>query len=172
MFRLKQPFALLPDALCHGASNMCAIMPQHIAETDPSRQSPRSSAAARSGSRPDERVQGSLFVYERFDGYKPREDGEASFTSGPKIAHFDRIEWHVMPEPATKATALQAGEMDWWENPPADLLPLLRKNNIQTEFTNSTGGLFMLRPNHLYPPFDKPAVRRALRARSTRRSLW
>ena len=35
VFRLKQPFALLPDALCHGASNMCAIMPQHIAETDP-----------------------------------------------------------------------------------------------------------------------------------------
>ena len=30
-----QPFALLPDAMCHGASNMCAIMPKHIAETDP-----------------------------------------------------------------------------------------------------------------------------------------
>jgi peptide/nickel transport system substrate-binding protein len=35
VFRLKQPFALLPDALCHGASNMCAMMPQHIAEADP-----------------------------------------------------------------------------------------------------------------------------------------
>ena len=35
VFRLKQPFALLPDALCHGASNMCAMMPQRIAETDP-----------------------------------------------------------------------------------------------------------------------------------------
>ena len=35
LFRLKQPFALLPDALCHGASNMCAMMPQRIAETDP-----------------------------------------------------------------------------------------------------------------------------------------
>src|SRR5262249_21375910 len=35
VIRLKQPFPLLPDAMCHGASNMCAIMPQHIAETDP-----------------------------------------------------------------------------------------------------------------------------------------
>jgi peptide/nickel transport system substrate-binding protein len=110
----------------------------------------------------DERVQGSLFVYERFDKYKPREDGEASFTSGPKVVHFDRVEWHVQPEPATKAAAIQAGEMDWWENPPADLLPLLKKNNIRVEITDRTGGLFMLRPNHLYPPFDKPAVRRAL----------
>jgi peptide/nickel transport system substrate-binding protein len=37
-FRLKQPFALLPDALGHGASNMCAIMPKRIAETDPFKQ--------------------------------------------------------------------------------------------------------------------------------------
>src|SRR6202021_2989094 len=37
MFRLKQPFPLLPDALCHGASNMCAMMPQRIAEPDPSK---------------------------------------------------------------------------------------------------------------------------------------
>ena len=35
LFRLKQPFALLPDAMCHGASLMCAMMPQRVAETDP-----------------------------------------------------------------------------------------------------------------------------------------
>ena len=80
----------------------------------------------------------------------------------PKIVHFDRVEWHVQPDPATKAAAMQAGEMDWWENPPADLLPLLRKDNIQTPITDHTGAPFLLRPNHLYPPFDKPAVRRAL----------
>src|SRR6476660_8545974 len=35
IFRLKQPFPLLPGALCHGASNMCAMMPQRIADSDP-----------------------------------------------------------------------------------------------------------------------------------------
>ena len=30
------------------------------------------------------------------------------------------------------------------------------------EVTDHTGTPFLLRPNHLYPPFDKPAVRRAL----------
>jgi peptide/nickel transport system substrate-binding protein len=162
MFRLKQPFSLLPDALCHGASNICVMMPQHIAESDPFKPITDTTGSGPFKFKADERVQGSLFVYERFDGYKPRGDGDASFTSGPKIVHFDRVEWHVQPDPATKAAALQAGEMDWWENPPADLLPLLRKNGIATPVTDHTGSPYILRPNQLYPPFDKPAVRRAL----------
>ena len=162
VFRLKQPFALLPDALCHGASPMCAMMPQHIAETDPFKAFTEVVGSGPFRFKVDERVQGSLFVYERFEKYRPREDGEPSFTSGPKVVHFDRVEWHVQPDVATKAAALQTGEMDWWENPTADLLPLLRQNNIATPVTDPTGTPFMLRPNHLYPPFDKPAVRRAL----------
>ena len=45
----------------------------------------------------------------------------------PKHVHFDRVEWRIMPDPATAAAALQAGEVDWWENPPNDLLPALRR---------------------------------------------
>jgi len=162
MIRLKQPFALLPLALGHAAANMCAMMPQHVAESDPFKAITETVGSGPFRFKADERVQGSLFVYERFDGYQPRQDGEPDFTAGPKVAHFDRVEWHVSPDPATKAAALQAGEMDWWENPTADLLPLLKKNNIATPVTDPTGTPFLLRPNHLFPPFDKPAVRRAL----------
>ena len=162
VFRLKQPFPLLPDALGHGASNMCAVMPKHIAETDPFKQFTEVIGSGPYRFKVDERVQGSFFAYEKFDKYQPRQDGESSFTAGPKIVHFDRIQWHVQPDYATKAAAMQAGEMDWWENPPADLLPLLRKAKITVESTDYTGFPFLLRPNHLYPPFDKPAVRRAL----------
>ena len=70
-----------------------------------------------------------------------------SFTAGPKVVHFDRVEWHVQPDPATKAAAMQAGEMDWWENPTADLLPLLKKNSITVEVTDQTGTPYLLRPN-------------------------
>jgi len=148
VFRLKQPFPLLPDALGHGASNMCAIMPKHIAETDPFKQFTEVVGSGPFRFKIDERVTGSLFVYERFEQYKPRQDGEQSFTAGPKIAHFDRVQWHVQPEITTKTAAMQAGEMDWWENPPTDLLPLLRKSKIKIEFTDSTGASFLLRPNH------------------------
>jgi peptide/nickel transport system substrate-binding protein len=162
MFRLKQPFALLPDALCHGASNMCAMMPQRIAETDPFKAFTEVVGSGPFRFNQNERVQGSLFVYDRFDQYKPRDGGEVSFTSGPKIVHFDRVEWHIQPDLATKAAAMQAGEMDWWENPSADLLPVLRKAKILTPINDHTGNPYILRPNHLFPPFDKPAVRQAL----------
>jgi peptide/nickel transport system substrate-binding protein len=137
-------------------------MPQRLAEIDPFTAITEVVGSGPFRFVPDERVQGSLFVYRKFDQYKPREHGESSFTSGPKIVHFDRVEWHVQPDAATKAAAMQAGEMDWWENPPADLLPLLTKANIRTEITDHTGNPYVLKPNHLYPPFDKPAVGRAL----------
>ena len=57
---------------------------------------------------------------------------------------------------------MQAGEMDWWENPTTDLLPLLRKHKIATPILDPTGVQVALQPNHLYPPFDKLAVRQAL----------
>jgi peptide/nickel transport system substrate-binding protein len=46
--------------------------------------------------------------------------------------------------------------------PYTDLLPLLRSHKIATPILDPTGVLITLRPNHLYPPFDKPEVRRAL----------
>jgi peptide/nickel transport system substrate-binding protein len=162
VFRLKRPFALLPHALSHGGPNMCAIMPQRLAETDPFKQITEMVGSGPFRFKADERVHGSRFVYEHFDGYKPREGSEADFTSGPKIVHFDRAEWHVLPDHATAPAALQTGEMDWWQLPSADLLPLLRRSNIATPITGPTGVSSFLRPNHLYPPFDKPAVRRAL----------
>ena len=162
VIQLKRPFPLLPDALCHAASNMCAMMPRSIAESDPFKPITEIIGSGPFRFKADERVPGSRFVYERFDKYQPRGDGEPSFTSGPKIVNFDRVEWHVQPDAATKAAAMQGGEMDWWENPPADLLPLLHKRDILTPITDPTGTPVILRPNHLYPPFDTRAFRRAL----------
>ncbi len=118
-FRLNRPFALLPDALAN-ASNMAAIMPERLAKTDPYTQ-----VTEMVGSGPfrfvaDERVSGSRVVYRKFEGYAPRPDGVPSYTSGPKIAHVDRVVWTVVPDPATSAAALGQGEVDWWENPVID----------------------------------------------------
>ena len=38
-----------------------------------------------------------------------RGQGVASGTAGPKVAHFDRIEWRIIPDAATVAGALQRG---------------------------------------------------------------
>lgn len=65
MFRLKEPFPLLPDALGHGASNMCAMMPQRIAETDPFKAFIEVVGSGPLRFNAAERVQSSRFVYEK-----------------------------------------------------------------------------------------------------------
>ena len=76
--------------------------------------------------------------------------------AGRKVAHFDWVEWHVIPDTATAAAALKNGEVDWWENPPSDLLPVLAgASNVRLEDTGPLGILGTGVFNHLHPPFDK-----------------
>ncbi len=162
VFRLKKPFALLPDALGKTGSNIPVIMPERLARTDPFTQVTEMVGSGPFRFKADERVSGSSYVYEKFTGYVPRNE-PASFTAGGKMVYFDRVEWSVIPDSATAAAAMQNGEMDWWENPPADLLPLLKGNrNLVTRVQDATGSIGVMRPNFLYPPFDNIAFRRAL----------
>ncbi|MDJ0387150.1 ABC transporter substrate-binding protein [Roseomonas sp. E05] len=162
-FRFKRPFPLLFDALGKPATPVCFMMPERLAKTDPA-------VAVKEiiGSGPfrwnaKERVPGARVVYDRFEDYVPRADGKVSWTAGPKRVHFDRIEWNVMPDAATAANALQSGEADWWEQPPGDLQIMLRRNrDLSLEIQDPTGLMGMARFNHLHPPFNNPAIRRAL----------
>jgi peptide/nickel transport system substrate-binding protein len=140
-FRLKRPFPLLADALGKSPSPMCAMMPERLANTDPFKQITDIVGSGPYRYKADERVSGAFNAYERFTGYKPREGGAPDWTSGPKIANFDRIEWRTTPEAASAAAALQNGEVDWWEYATHDLLPLLRRNkNVRVAVQDPTGG--------------------------------
>ncbi len=162
-FRLRRPFALLADALAKVSPNMCPIMPERLALTDPSK--PISEMV---GSGPfrfvaGDRVPGSRAAYSRFEQYVPRADGAPSISAGPKVARVDRVEWLTIPDAATAAAALQQGEIDWWEAPSPDLIPLLRRNpNVRVEVKDRTGLTPILRFNCIQPPFDNPAIRRAV----------
>jgi peptide/nickel transport system substrate-binding protein len=163
LFRLKAPFPLLPQALGKAGSSICAIMPRRLAETDPFQQVPEMVGSGPFRFLADERVAGARVAYARHVAYRPREGDAAAFTAGPKQVHFDRVEWHVMPDAGTAAAALQAGEMDWWENPAADLLPLLRRaRGVRVELLEDYGYIGCMRFNQLQPPFNNPAVRRAV----------
>ena len=162
-FRLKRPFALLPDALASTPLFMPAIMPERLAKTDP-----MVSVREMVGSGPyrflqDEAVSGAHYAYARFDKYRPRPDGPLGWTAGPKIAHLQRVEWSVIPDPSTSYTALQSGEMDWWEYASLDLLDSMRRSRDMTvEITDPTGEIADLRLNQAIPPFNNPDIRRAL----------
>lgn len=161
-FRLSRPFRQLPDVLGKVGSNIAAIMPERLAKTDAFTQ-----VSEIVGSGPfkfiaRERNPGALNVYEKFEGYVPR-GGTPSYMAGPKVAHFDRVEWHSLPDPSTAAAALQAGEVDWWEQPTSDLTPMLRLSRVIKVQNQDPAGLTgLMRFNHLQPPFDNPALRRAV----------
>ncbi len=163
VIRLKRPFPMLPEALGKPGTINAFIMPERLANTDPGTQ-----VTEMVGSGPfrfvaSERVVGVRSVYEKFAGYVPRADGAPSLLAGPKVVNVDRVEWVSMPDPATAAAALQQGEIDWWEQPPADLATALKRSRaVRTEVLETAGSPCFMRFNQLHPPFDNPEVRRAL----------
>jgi peptide/nickel transport system substrate-binding protein len=159
-FRLRTPFPLLSYAL---AQIYCAIMPERLAKTDANTQISEAVGSGPFKYLADERVPGQRFVIAKNTDYVPRDSGTPSFNAGPKIVHVDRVVWNFIPDAATAAAALQAGEIDWWENPTIDLVGSLKTNEkLTVTVKDHTGEIGCLRFNHLYPPFDKPAVRRAV----------
>jgi peptide/nickel transport system substrate-binding protein len=160
VFRLKKPFPHLAQALAGGAGN-ALIMPERLASADPYKPITEMVGSGPYRFVASEFMAGARSVYERFSLYEPRSGQKPSFLAGPKVAHFDRIEWIAIPDPATAAAAIQKGQVDWWELPSADLLPLLAGGRDLKVAAMQTA-IGIMRFNHLYPPFDNPAIRRAL----------
>jgi peptide/nickel transport system substrate-binding protein len=164
VFRLKKPFPQLPFALGKAQPNLLPIIPARLAATDPSQQITEIVGSGPFRFVPDEFQAGSLAVQRRFEGYVPR-DEPPNGTSGGRIAKVDRIEWRAIPDPATAASALLKGEVDWLETPLTDLLPQLRgSRDVVVDVFNPHGVLPLLRPNHVSGPTANPGVRRAILA--------
>jgi len=163
--RLKRPFGLMLDALGKPSSYPCFIYPERFAAIDPSKPFTEVVGSGPYRFVPGERVSGAQVVYRKFDAYVPTPVGAVSMTAGPKLANFERMVWKVIPDSATSAAALQAGEVDWWEVVPPDLNALLaRVREVVLDRIDASGTYAGLRFNHLQPPFDRPEVRRALLA--------
>jgi peptide/nickel transport system substrate-binding protein len=162
-FRLKRRFDLLPYALAHPTNLVAAIMPLRLAQTPPTVRLTEIVGSGPFRYLNAERVAGARNVYAKFDRYVPRPSGLPDFCAGPRVAHFDRIEWLTTPDPATQVGALQAGEVDWVEQPLMDLVGQLRADkSLRVEVAETKGLIGFLRFNQLFPPFDNPAIRRAV----------
>jgi len=158
---LRLPFPMLFHALA-ALSQPAFIMPERVARTDPFKNIEDTTGSGPFRFKADEFNSGSLAVYERNPDYVPAA-GVPSLTAGAKVAHFDRVEWRIIPDAGTAAAALQAGEVDWVETPPPEIQLLLRRQRaLQLAALDPLPNVGILRLNHLHPPFDNPDLRRAL----------
>jgi peptide/nickel transport system substrate-binding protein len=162
VFRLKKPFPLLAHGLSKPTANVCFIMPERIARTDPYKQIDEYIGSGPYIFNRGEWNPGALATFKRFDGYVSRQE-PSSFVAGGKPAYFDRIEWNVITDAATSSAAIQSGEEDWWQTPTVDLLALLGKaRGVAVERLDEFGVVGVMRFNMLHPPFDNVKLRRAI----------
>ncbi|HEX7927856.1 MAG TPA: ABC transporter substrate-binding protein [bacterium] len=159
---LKEPFGLVLDALAKPSGQVPFMMPERLAATDPNKQVEEIIGSGPYKFEKAEFQPGVKAVYTRFKEYVPRSEPTNNLAGG-KVAHLDRVEWVVIPDNNTAVAALNAGEVDIFEAPPVDLMPLLKSNNkIVVQVMDPLGFQMGLRFNHLQPPFDNPKMRRAV----------
>jgi peptide/nickel transport system substrate-binding protein len=162
--KLKEPFALLLDALAKVSSLAPFMMPERLANTDPFKQITEAVGSGPLKFVKEEFQPGHMVVYVKNTDYVPRKEAP-SWASGGKVVKVDRVEWLNIPDAMTKAGALNAGEADWWENPPVDVLPVLTANpDIVVQRADALPAPIMVKFNHLLPPFDNVKLRQAVMA--------
>ena len=160
--KLKTPFPLLLDGLGKLSSNVPFMMPERLAKTDAFQQIPEAIGSGPFKFVAAEWEPGHKAVFVKNTDYVPRKEAP-SLASGGKVAKVDRVEWLYIPDTATAAAALSAGEADWYEQPPADILPAFAANkDVVVTTVDPLGNMGVLRFNHLFPPFDNPKMREAV----------
>ena len=171
VWRLKKPFPLLPHFLSK-VQPQPVMMPERIAATvDPYTQITEIVGSGPFRFVAKDYVSGALAAFEKFDRYIPRNE-PASYTAGGHNVMVDRVEWRVIPDSATAANALTAGEVDWLELPQPDLLPVLKRaSGVTTGLLDLYGTVGVLRPNHLQTPTNNVGVRRAMFAAIDQREV-
>lgn len=160
--KLKTPFPLTLDALAKPSSNVPFIMPERVAKTDAFKNIDDPTGSGPFKMVKSEWVPGNKVVYVKNTDYVPRKE-PPSWASGGKVVKVDRVEWIYIPDSATAAAAMNAGEADIWEQVPPDLIPLLTRNKQVTVKNNDPlGSIGMIRFNVLYPPFNNEKMRQAV----------
>ncbi len=160
-FEFESPYGLVLESIGKISSNVPFIMPERIAKTDPFEQIEEHIGSGPFRFEADQWVPGDTVVYTKFEDYVPR-DEPPSAAAGGKVAKVDKVIWTYFPDQSTAMNALLAGEVDYFESPANDLMPILETNpDVVVEINDPLGNIGFSRFNHLLPPFDDADVRRA-----------
>ncbi|MBJ3776480.1 ABC transporter substrate-binding protein [Acuticoccus mangrovi] len=161
--QLAEPFPLMLTSLGHPNSPAPFIMPARLTETPVGQPLPEIIGSGPFVFDASRHFPGDSMTLTRFEDYKPR-DEPADFLAGGKVVNIDELKIEVIPDSMTATTALSAGEIDYIQYAPFDLLPILEQDPNVTvmgfQGLNMFQGYYPL--NWRNPPFDDPAIRRVL----------
>lgn len=159
---LKERFGLVLDALAKTGTPVNFMMRKKEAETDPMQKIDQTVGSGPFILNMNETRAGSQYVYDRNPNYNPRSEAPSGIAGG-KVVKVDRVIYQNMPDSQTAVAALQAGEIDFYEIPPADFLgDLAADKNLKVETFNTVGSVGWIRPNWLHAPFNNVKARQAL----------
>ncbi|MCV3244121.1 peptide/nickel transport system substrate-binding protein [Mesorhizobium robiniae] len=159
---LKEPLGLLIDILASAGTPCLFIMREKDADRPATVQ-----ITANIGSGPfkfNEALAkpGASFTYDRNEKYVSRSESPDGWAGG-KIVKVDRVIWDTISDQQTVIGALQAGEVDFVESPPLDLLSVIESDpNLELQILNKGGFDWYMRLNFLQKPFDNVKARQAM----------
>ncbi len=137
------------------------MMPKAVAETDAFKQIDSQIGSGPFIYQKNDSKPGEKHVYLKNPKYKPRSE-PASGLAGGKVVKVDRVEIIEMPDTQQQVNAIINDEIDLIEQPPHDLIPLLKKDKgVRLVDWNPLGHQFVIRFNHVVKPFDNPKIRMA-----------
>ena len=158
---LSEPFGPLLDIVSKQSAVPPFVMPARVAET-----SADEAITDYTGSGPfvfveEEFEPGVSVTYAKFEDYVPREEA-VDWMAGGKVVNVDTVKWVAMPDAQTAINALVSGEIDYLEQTPIDLLPILEASpDVVVEVRDPLGYQTMGRMNFKHPPFDDVKIRQA-----------
>jgi peptide/nickel transport system substrate-binding protein len=165
VLKLSVPFAFVIEALGKPGNTIPVMMPARLAATDANTQVKEIVGSGPFIFRQSEWKPGAKAVFDRNPNYKPRPE-PADGLSGGKVVKVDRVEIISVPDQAMRVAALQSGELDLLEVVVFDFIESLRHDpNITIPEQRGVQQMMqILSINHLNPPFNNIAIRRALQA--------
>jgi peptide/nickel transport system substrate-binding protein len=162
---LTEPYAMVLESLGKTGTSVPVIMREKDALVDANTQIAEAIGSGPFKFAKELWVPGSKTVYLKNPDYVPRPGNEpTSGFAGSKIPKVDRIELIWISDPQTAMSALINGEIDFFETPNIDFVPMLEGapgvKLMKTGKLDSTYG--QIRLNHLHPPFNNVKARQAM----------
>ena len=125
---LKEPYGMMLETLAKTVGSGLFIMPKRVAATPSDRQIDDYTGSGPFIFKRDEWRPGERIVYIKNDKYKARAE-RPDGTAGGKVTKLDRVEWIVIKDPQTQASALAAGEVDLIESPPFEQYAFFKRRS-------------------------------------------